>query len=160
MQFGSMKPWSEFRLLVILCVLFRCHSETQQRERNPSEIVLADPPPAPIEKTTNLPASQPSRLSDHPAVSASIDSSTDVRAVPAFKSGKLDGYKLFSIRPGSVYQRNGLKNGDLIKSVNGQSPEVIGVNEGVRIFSSLRPSAIVEVERQGAIHLISGDKVG
>ncbi len=41
------------------------------------------------------------------------------RVVPAVKSGKPDGYKLFAIRPSSVFARLGFDNGDTVHSING-----------------------------------------
>ena len=41
---------------------------------------------------------------------------TQARIVPARKE---NGFKLFSIKPGSIYKKIGLKNGDIIKSING-----------------------------------------
>ncbi len=44
---------------------------------------------------------------------------TQARVVPAFEGGKAIGFKLFSIRRNSLYEKIGLKNGDIIKSING-----------------------------------------
>jgi S1-C subfamily serine protease len=41
------------------------------------------------------------------------------RIVPAVKNGKPDGYKLYAIRPSSVFARLGFRNGDTVHSVNG-----------------------------------------
>lgn len=43
----------------------------------------------------------------------------DARAVPYLEGGKQVGFKVFSIRAGSVFERIGLKNGDILVSVNG-----------------------------------------
>jgi general secretion pathway protein C len=51
---------------------------------------------------------------------------TQARIVPSFKNGQADGFKLFSIQPGSVYSALGIQNGDVIQSINGleiNSPE-------------------------------------
>jgi general secretion pathway protein C len=44
---------------------------------------------------------------------------SQARAVPNFENGKISGFKLFDIQPGSLYQKLGAINGDIIKSVNG-----------------------------------------
>ena len=44
---------------------------------------------------------------------------TQMRAVPYLKDGKSLGFRVFNIRSGSVFERMGLKNGDVIQSVNG-----------------------------------------
>ena len=43
----------------------------------------------------------------------------DARAVPYLEGGKQAGFKIFSIRSGSVFEKIGLKNGDILVSVNG-----------------------------------------
>lgn len=44
---------------------------------------------------------------------------TQMRAVPYLKDGKSLGFRVFNIRAGSLFERMGLKNGDVIQSVNG-----------------------------------------
>ncbi len=41
----------------------------------------------------------------------------NARVVPAFKEGESRGLKLFAIRPGSVYEQAGLRNGDVVRSL-------------------------------------------
>ncbi len=48
------------------------------------------------------------------------ETSTQARIVPSFKSGKAHGFKLFGVKPGSAYDRLGLKNGDVIEKVDGE----------------------------------------
>lgn len=43
---------------------------------------------------------------------------TDARIVPFVKDGVPQGFRLFSIRPGSLYTRLGLQNADVIQRVN------------------------------------------
>ncbi|MFZ9595090.1 MAG: type II secretion system protein GspC [Bdellovibrionia bacterium] len=44
---------------------------------------------------------------------------TQARAVPNFENGAASGYKLFQIVPGSIYDKLGLQNGDVIAGLNG-----------------------------------------
>lgn len=44
---------------------------------------------------------------------------TQARAVPNFENGISAGYKLFQIVPGSIYDKLGLQNGDVITGLNG-----------------------------------------
>ena len=44
---------------------------------------------------------------------------TQMRAVPYLKDGKSLGFRVFNIRSGSLFERMGLKNGDVIQAVNG-----------------------------------------
>jgi general secretion pathway protein C len=48
------------------------------------------------------------------------------RVVPAVKNGKPDGFKLYAIRPSSVYSKLGLTNGDTIQSINGFAQGILG----------------------------------
>jgi len=43
---------------------------------------------------------------------------TQVRAVPHFEGGKATGFRLFAIRRGSLFDKIGLKNGDILKRIN------------------------------------------
>lgn len=45
---------------------------------------------------------------------------TEARAVPNFENGVPNGYKLFQIVPGSIYDKLGFHNGDTIVGVDGQ----------------------------------------
>ncbi len=57
---------------------------------------------------------------------------TQARAVPNFENGIASGYKLFQIVPGSIYDKLGLQNGDVIAGLNG-SP----INDPAKAFEML-----------------------
>ena len=57
---------------------------------------------------------------------------TEARAVPNFENGVPAGYKLFQIVPGSIFDALGLKNGDTISAINGQS-----INDPAKAFEML-----------------------
>jgi general secretion pathway protein C len=44
---------------------------------------------------------------------------TQIRAVPHFEGGQSIGFRLFAIRRGSLFDKIGLKNGDIITEING-----------------------------------------
>lgn len=44
---------------------------------------------------------------------------TQVRIVPNFTEGKPDGFRLLSIKRGSLFDRLGLRNGDVVRQING-----------------------------------------
>jgi len=46
---------------------------------------------------------------------------TQIRAVPHFEGGEATGFRLFAIRRGSLFDKIGLKNGDIIRNINGQA---------------------------------------
>lgn len=43
---------------------------------------------------------------------------TQIRAVPHFEGGKSIGFRLFAIRRGSLFDKIGLKNGDVLQKIN------------------------------------------
>ncbi len=57
---------------------------------------------------------------------------SEARAVPNFKNGVAAGYKLLQIAPGSIYEKLGLKNGDVITGLNGKS-----INDPKQAFDML-----------------------
>jgi general secretion pathway protein C len=74
---------------------------------------------------------------------------TQARIVPAFEGGKPVGFKLFSIKPGSLYSKIGLQNGDVINRINGfemSSPE-----KGLEVYQKLKDSSsvTVDIKRRG-----------
>jgi general secretion pathway protein C len=71
------------------------------------------------------------------------------RVVPAIKDGKPNGFKLYAIRPSSVYARLGLTNGDTLKSVNGL--ELSSAEKALEVYTKLRDakSLEVQIERRG-----------
>ncbi len=69
---------------------------------------------------------------------------TQARIVPAFEDGEAQGFKLFSIRPGSVYAEIGIQNGDVVRSINGF--EINSPDRALEVYQRLRDSQRVEVE--------------
>lgn len=73
---------------------------------------------------------------------------TDIRAVPYFKNGKANGFKLINVRGGSLFEKLGLRRGDILKSINGT---VLDIQSGMNTFNNLKneSSFTMEVERRG-----------
>lgn len=71
------------------------------------------------------------------------------RMVPATKDGVVSGIKIFGIRPGSVFARLGLQNGDLIKTINGL--DISTPDKALDAYTRLRSSSalLLELERRG-----------
>lgn len=61
---------------------------------------------------------------------------TQVRAVPHFQGGKSTGFRLFAIRQGSLFDKIGLRNGDIIQSVNGN--DISDPSRAMGLFQELR----------------------
>ena len=72
-----------------------------------------------------------------------------VAAVPNYVNGSLAGFSLWEIEPGSVYQKAGFIDGDIINAVNGQSLTDVAMT--IRLLQSIRnqPKADVTFSRQG-----------
>jgi general secretion pathway protein C len=78
------------------------------------------------------------------------DVAMQARIVPAFKDGQAQGFKLFSIRPDSIYSKIGVQNGDVIRRINGfdlNSPE-----KALEVYSKMKDASRIEIEieRNGA----------
>ncbi len=74
---------------------------------------------------------------------------TQARIVPSFKNGVANGFKLFSIQPGSLYTAIGVENGDVIQRINGY--EINSPDKALEVYQKLRESShiTIEIERNG-----------
>jgi type II secretion system protein C len=74
---------------------------------------------------------------------------TQARAVPNIENGVVNGFKLFGIQPGSLYQKLGAQNGDVIKSVNGV--DIKDPNTAMGLFQQLQTTNRLEfsIDRNG-----------
>src|SRR5512139_794462 len=74
---------------------------------------------------------------------------TQARIVPSFKNGVANGFKLFSIQPGSLYSSIGIENGDVVQRVNGY--EINSPEKALELYQRLQQSAhvTIELERGG-----------
>jgi general secretion pathway protein C len=61
---------------------------------------------------------------------------TQLRAVPYFKEGKAIGLRVFAIKSGSLFEKIGLKNGDILKTINGNS--LGDFSEAIKLFEKLK----------------------
>ncbi len=79
------------------------------------------------------------------------------RMIPYFKKGKHQGFKVKAIDKNSLYEKLGLKNNDIIKSVNGETLAEAGGEKLMGLFKLLRNERefSVEVERGGASHVMN-----
>ena len=65
------------------------------------------------------------------------------RVVPHRENGELVGFKFVSIRPNSVFQKLGMKNGDIITSVNGE--KITSPAQAMETYQALRESDNVQL---------------
>lgn len=68
---------------------------------------------------------------------------TQARAVPYFKDGKSVGLRLFSIKSGSLYEKVGLQNGDILKTINGSS--LSDISQAMKLFETLKAERSISV---------------
>jgi general secretion pathway protein C len=69
---------------------------------------------------------------------------TQVRVVPNFTDGQSDGFKVFAIRPGSLFAKIGLQNGDVIKRINGV--ELSGVEQAMEAYQQLKDETAIQID--------------
>jgi general secretion pathway protein C len=73
------------------------------------------------------------------------------RIMPAFRDGRAIGFKVFSIRPDSLYTRIGIQNGDVLRRINGldlNSPE-----KALEVYTRMKDATRIdlELERRGQV---------
>jgi general secretion pathway protein C len=75
---------------------------------------------------------------------------TQVRALPYLNNGKSVGFRLFNIKPQSIFERMGLQNGDVVQKINGvelNSPsKAVGLLEEMQTSDEL----LLDLLRAGA----------
>ncbi|EDM81072.1 general secretion pathway protein C [Plesiocystis pacifica SIR-1] len=71
------------------------------------------------------------------------------RIVPAVRDGETKGYKFYGIRPGSLPKLLGMKNGDLLTTVNGN--QLKSIDSAMNLYTKLRNAShlSVTIERKG-----------
>ncbi|HUJ57975.1 MAG TPA: type II secretion system protein GspC [Kofleriaceae bacterium] len=71
------------------------------------------------------------------------------RVVPAMTGGKASGFKLYAIRPDSVFAKLGLTNGDTLDAINGF--QMTSMDQALEVYSKLREanSFQVDITRRG-----------
>ncbi len=69
---------------------------------------------------------------------------TQARIVPSFENGAANGFKLFSIQPGSLYASIGIENGDVVQRVNGY--ELNSPEKALELYQKLKESGHVTIQ--------------
>lgn len=74
---------------------------------------------------------------------------SQARAVPYFRNGQSIGMRLFAIRKSSLYEKLGLKNGDIVKTVNDNN--IGDPTQALKLFEQLKSERKINVvvERGG-----------
>jgi general secretion pathway protein C len=71
---------------------------------------------------------------------------TQARAVPYFEDGKTIGFRVFAIKPGSVFEKIGLQNGDVVQRVNGV--ELNDPTKALSLFTELQNEGHIALDLQ------------
>jgi general secretion pathway protein C len=80
---------------------------------------------------------------------------TQARIVPSFKNGQANGFKLFSIQPGSLYSAIGIENGDVIQRVNGY--EINSPEKALELYSKLKESGHITIQYERGGQVLTSD---
>ncbi len=65
------------------------------------------------------------------------------RIVPSMKNGKPNGFKLYAIRPGSLYSLLGMFNGDTINAINGHP--ITTPDKALEVYTKLRSASHLSI---------------
>lgn len=157
-QVGDPVEGGIIRKIIRNQVILRVNGEDQLLEvditRKPS--ALATSLPALPEPETGLsefePVLQPASATGLPNLMK------QARIRPFFTNGKPDGLLLYGIRNDSVFQQIGLRNGDIIKAIDGS--DILSAQDAVTIYQSLAspleemPDIRFTIQRRGKIQEI------
>lgn len=69
---------------------------------------------------------------------------TQARIVPSFKNGQSNGFRIYSIKPGSLFQKIGIKNGDVIQRIN--SMDINSPEKALEIYSKLKTEKNLQID--------------
>ena len=72
----------------------------------------------------------------------------DIKLTPSYRDNKIEGFKVISVKPGSVVSKLGLKRGDLLMKVNGQD---LDMKMGLDLFNQMKDmkNFSLEINRGG-----------
>ena len=75
-----------------------------------------------------------------------------VRIVPSIKNGNPNGFKLYAVRPSSVFAKLGFQNGDTIHEINGVA--LASAEKALEVYSKLQSADefVVTLTRRGQPH--------
>ncbi len=72
-----------------------------------------------------------------------------VRIRPYFSSGKADGFMISRIKPGSIFQKMGMQNGDIIQGVDNQP--IKSPDEMLKLYNKMKSGSAISlnIKRKG-----------
>lgn len=71
------------------------------------------------------------------------------RAVPHFKGGAIDGFTIVDLQKGSIFDKLGIKAGDVVKAANGEP--IDSASKALQLYNELKTAGSIrlDVERDG-----------
>jgi len=69
--------------------------------------------------------------------------SRGARVVPAIKNGRVDGFKLYAIRPNSIFSALNLMNGDTVHSINGY--EIEDTAQALEVYTKVKDASSLDI---------------
>lgn len=66
------------------------------------------------------------------------------RVVPSMEDGKTNGYKLYAIRKGTLFDLLQLQNGDRIKAVNGE--DLTSIDKAMALYTKIRRASSLTID--------------
>jgi|JI10StandDraft_1071094.scaffolds.fasta_scaffold284071_2 general secretion pathway protein C len=66
------------------------------------------------------------------------------RVMPSSKNGEPNGFKLYAVRPNSVYAKLGFSNGDTMNAINGM--QLNSMDRAMEIYAKVRDASTLQVE--------------
>ncbi len=71
------------------------------------------------------------------------------RAVPHFKGGAIDGFTIMDLQKGSIFDKLGIKAGDVVKAANGEP--IDSASKALQLYNDLKTAGSIrlDVERDG-----------
>ena len=84
---------------------------------------------------------------------------SQARVTPHFVNGKAEGFMVSNIVPGSVYEQAGVRNGDVVRKVNGQA--ISNAQQAMAMYQSLQKGGSIDIEllRAGQLRQLHYDFV-
>ena len=69
---------------------------------------------------------------------------SQARARPHFVNGKIAGFSLSNISPGSLYSQAGLRNGDIVLSINGE--QITNAQQAMAVYAELKTASTLDIK--------------
>jgi len=128
--------------------VLECPEEGAQEGEKPATVAYGAPPAETAPASGVKMVSETEFLIDENEVENALNNInqllTQIRVVPSFQDGKPNGFKVFAIKPDSLFAKVGLKNGDVIQKINGR--DITSPEKALQVFQDLKSEKSLSVE--------------